>query len=118
MTITEFLLARIAEDEDVARDCAASIGEHAVLEWTIWQKREVDGEMLEVRRTLAPYQPQRALGECEAKRHIVDGHPVGYATDTSRLECEGCVSYWPCPTLRALAAVYADHPDYQQEWAL
>jgi len=24
---------------------------------------------------------------------------------------------WPCPTVRALAAVYRNHPDYRQEWA-
>jgi hypothetical protein len=23
---------------------------------------------------------------------------------------------WPCPTLRALASVYAEHPVYRQEW--
>jgi hypothetical protein len=34
--------------------------------------------------------------------------------------CARCASHaegeYPCRTLRALAAVYADHPDYRDEW--
>ncbi|WP_434744798.1 DUF6221 family protein [Streptomyces sp. A-14] len=30
--------------------------------------------------------------------------------------CDHCERAAPCPDLRDLAAVYADHPDYQQEW--
>jgi hypothetical protein len=36
--------------------------------------------------------------------------------------CEMCGSVddspveWPCETLLALASVYADHPDYRDEW--
>ena len=79
--------------------------------------------------------PARILAECEAKRRIVaehtgtvhayfwdgeyeadwcascsGGNPDGYAIDGDWPEA-------PCATLRALAAVYRDHPDYQQEWS-
>lgn len=69
----------------------------------------------------------RALREVTAKRAIVTLHrprpmenwqmcslcrPVDpeYPDDlTSEL--------WPCRTLRALAAIYSDHPDFDQKWS-
>lgn len=24
---------------------------------------------------------------------------------------------WPCPTVRAVASIWSDHPDYRAEWA-
>ena len=102
LTLTGFLLARIAEDE------ALKHGGY----------------------------PGRVLAECEAKRRIVEAHPL--VTDQRRLvpawpgsapgvACANCggnpvdssapiEDIGPCDTLLALAAVYADHPDYRQEW--
>ncbi len=56
---------------------------------------------------------QRA--EVAAKRRIIADHVREGDV------CVGCWytadDYgWPCPTLRALALLYADHRDYQQEW--
>lgn len=76
---------------------------------------------------IARHDPARALREVEAKREIVDEH--GNVNDGS---CGTCVTAawgypthggsapqkWPCHTLRLLAAVYADHPDYREEWRL
>ena len=60
MTLTEFLLARIAEDEKVARD---------------WHhhpsKVEVHGGGTGY---LGIVNPERVLAECEAKRRIVELH--------------------------------------------
>ena len=109
MTLTDFLLARIAEDEAVARqaeaDSAAAGGDPSIL-----------GEY---------YDPARVLAECEAKRRIVEMHHSTPAPGVDRdgfdlggywcNECDDGIS-WPCPTLRALAAVYAGHPDYRDEW--
>lgn len=69
MTITEFLLARITEDEAVVR------------------------------------------AECKAKRALVN--------DLTRYNDRGqaCYSLQGLRRLGYLASVYADHPDYQQEWA-
>ena len=103
MTLTEFLLARIAEDEDIARNTMAS------MKWST-----------------------RVLAECEAKRRIVELHAdggnsqgyddTGYGEyDHACTECGAFGEYgieWPCATLRALAYVYAGHPDYRQEWKL
>lgn len=102
MTITEFLLARIAEDEAGAR------------------RGLLCGE---AHPTADVYHPDghpdpRAERECEAKRRIVAEHPLddeGFCYDDAT-HSHGCKWHWPCPTLRALASVYADHPDYHEEW--
>jgi len=104
MTITEFLEARIAEDEIEARVCLAS-PEHTTRRWV------------------------RMLAECKAKRVILKEHELDLHMSESY--CDTCAEWWkcelgegpppvkyPCPTVRALAAVYKDHPDYRQEWAL
>ena len=69
MNITEFLEARITEDETRA---------------TYYGPLAMG--------------TARVLAECAAKRAII--------------------VYSPPKTLQHLAAVYKDHPDYQQEWAL
>jgi len=69
MNITEFLEARIAEDELRANYYGPLAMGTA-----------------------------RVLAECAAKRAII--------------------IYSPPKTIQYLAAVYADHPDYRQEWAL
>ena len=68
--------------------------------------------------------PARILAACEAHRRIVEAHPRSVALDY----CETCFSGdfgrlddplhedWPCPTLRALAAIYADRDGYREEW--
>lgn len=93
MTITEFLLARIAEREAVARD----------LQHQARQGRQIvafNGGGTGVRELV---DPARVLAECEAKRVAVDWY---LNDDATVMEA----------TIRALAAVYADHPDYREEW--
>lgn len=99
MTLAEFLLARIAEDEDVA---------------TNWLRFEVrDG----VPGNYAI--PDRVRAECEAKRRIIELHSDGgkdWNGERFVHFCHSCRTPWPCLTLRALALPYADHPDYREEW--
>ncbi len=94
MTLTEFLLARIAETQEAwgAPDGWESSGEEAFRRW-------VDAD-------------------CEAKRRIVElmreRHPHYdwlRATDEERGEdrMHGLVG-------RLLALPYAGHPDYREEW--
>lgn len=100
-TIAEFLLARIAEDEAIAREA------HEGGDW-------VEGGGLryaEVGFDTIPsltIDATRALAECEAKRRIVeecarvsstfgDVEAIGFAVST-------------------LAQVYADHPDFDPTW--
>lgn len=105
--ITDFLLARI--DEDASRRLAY---------WHTLDCPVADGVLDEC----SCGSQARILAECEAKRRIVMAHSTddgfGEVMDPS---CSG--TYDPgyeypedCATLRALAAVYADHPDYNEAW--
>lgn len=109
--LTDFLLARIAEDEAAATEIV-SMPDGPV---TIGNKR--------------------LLADCKAKRQILALH---YRLDGAAPETFPYIddSYgqqrvvWPpcavcdegspkrpyCDTVRILAAVYADHPDYREEW--
>lgn len=133
MTLTEFLLARIAEDEDRA--------EYVEREWAnakmglYSNDSYVNAEQTwrDIGRT--GFLPNRVRAECEAKRRLVGEHYDYWAEDNARaLEpediqpsfCACCndgekyynTGRWPCTSLRSLALPYADHPDYQQEWAI
>jgi hypothetical protein len=107
MTLAEFLLARIAEDEAAVR------AEYA--------RPELDA--------------RRGLAECEAKRRIIEIHGslvqvIPWVDEERNAEdarrghtwCTECGNVddqpvaWPCDTLRLLALPYADHPDYSPEW--
>jgi Family of unknown function (DUF6221) len=118
LTLADFLLARIAEDEAAAHmgSCLCGQGFDA--------------------QTGEGY--ARVLAECEAKRQIVALHESGALLDHSEYECTcgfsdhrraECTCGWtiadegewerpssPCPTLRYLALPYADHSDYRDEW--
>lgn len=133
MNIVEFLRARLDEDEAVARSASPAPwsypGIDSVAGGMLYdttrtiaavvyeQPGDHDGSI--VRHLLVPeadangahiarHDPARVLREVEAKRRIVERHT-------------GCddVSYGDaatCPDIRALAAVYAEHPDYDPEW--
>ena len=54
----------------------------------------------------------RVLREVAARRTILALHPPMWPDDPDSTTCSRCGLAWPCATLRALAAVYSDHPDY------
>lgn len=124
MTITEFLEARIAEDEDYARRAAFGWGADWDSvpdnedEWSFinaeGKKEMVGSEDADVIIHIAYHDPARVLAECAAKRAIAGLHEEG--SDQCD-EHNAMFESIECPTIRALAAVYADHPDYRQEWA-
>ena len=117
--LTEFLLARIAEDEEVARASdpyswtadsgdvyaghpTARIAEYIEVSWAAH---------------IARHDPARVLAECEAKRRIVEDFEV--------LDADYRVTHDPQTEARRfqaliaasrIASVYADHPDYREEW--
>jgi hypothetical protein len=92
MTITEFLTARLDEDEAAAR-------ENVEYEDNVWE-------------TAGWLPPSRVLAEVEAKRRIVE------EADRYSPELEyGDNGEWAFEvTLRLLALPYADHPDYDEAW--
>lgn len=97
MTLSEFLLARIAEDEATIGPPPHRAdwepiypGSRNRLEFTH------DGLMIE---------PSRAWAECEAKRRLLRFEP-----------CDDWSYGLPCEHVRALALPYVDHPDYCDDW--
>jgi hypothetical protein len=88
MTLTEFLLARIAEDESAAERV-----------WLLIQDDSSGGPTARFRSL-----NERVLAECKAKRAILEG--FGFVMNRDLTLCK-----------KHLAAVYANHPDYQPEWA-
>jgi hypothetical protein len=113
MELSEFLLARIAEDEEVARE-RADDDFYVMPDTSAFEAVDIGpGWVLAVR-------PARVLAECEAKRRIVETHPI--YPDGDQHDCPGPWPGYqdapnePCPTLRILALPYADHPDYRESW--
>lgn len=118
VTIIDFLLARIGEDEEDASD-AFYEGQTWVSEEESVVAADQDYDpvlFLDRKRDAhhaARWSPARVLAECEAKRRIVYRSMNGYppAPDYERGWREGLER-----SLRDLAAVYADHPDYDEAW--
>ena len=124
MTLTEFLLARIAEDEAAARECDE-----------MYPPDEPFGLEFDHDHQ-ARWTPGRVLAECEAKRRIVAEHEMTTIRETTTAKgtyywpayCRRCTMDGeyadisrepreePCVTLLALALPYADPPDYRDEW--
>lgn len=138
MTIVEFLRARLAEDERKARAAC----EHTDSAWRV----DGDGETLlfwdpmpdtpgtsqtlghRIVPHVARHDPARVVAEVEAKRRILVRHHPSKMAPWAPAGCEGCGTEGDgddpitehideCPELRDLAVVYADHPDYRQEWS-
>lgn len=125
--LVEFLRARLDEDEDRAKRAAFGWGPEwrherdDVEDWSVVHasgKLDMIGcEDGDVTEHIAHWDPARVLAEVAAKRAIVDayvlrdqqgqmpgGEVIGYHATGVRT------------ALRHLGAVYADHPDYREEW--
>ena len=136
MTLVEFLLARIAVDEEWAKAADDTYGSER---WSCepWMCDEQGGHVA--------VDPPRFLAECEAKRRIIEWHkswPVLATTPPTFERVDGTdpssaafrassQMAWLTeqeyrnrfgtepptgPVLRFLALPYADHPDYNPEW--
>lgn len=132
--LTAFVKARLDEDEAAAK---ANIGpgetdglgdtEGGGPCWPDYQT--FDGPAIDAASDyLNRFRPLRMLREVTAKRAILVQHETrtkGEGHD-GQPRCHVCtaVAYGhamrfaaPCPTLRHLAAIWSDHPDYRAEWA-
>lgn len=138
--IVEFLEARLAEDEALAHatteyqpiDEWDAVGvedaenpEIARKCWTVVEiamPRRSNQAARSLMTHIAHHDPARVLREVKAKRSILAEHTDDEGQCARCLDSDG-ITYlgaytapWPCPTLRALAAVYSDHPDYRPDW--
>lgn len=128
--LAAFLLARIDDDEQMAREATPGP----------WRAAEMYPECFYVQadsdRNVASessygniepadvghivrWNPARILAGCKAKRGIIKLHARDHECSTydHHGEVDSCT--WVidvCSTLQLLALPYADHPDYRQEW--
>ena len=105
--LADFLIARIAEDEAVAKGVAdpAYSDEPFELRFESFESDHTRGDAEHVQR----WHPSRVLAECVAKRRIVEECRKwlddGEGGETVATE-----------VLLQLGTVQADHPDYREEW--
>lgn len=130
MGIVEFLEARIAEDEADALPFRNELGETKQ-----WQCDEIGGAVryvgprpfglpdllakFEIHAEgahVARWDPSRVLAECAAKRVIVGTYKAVAANRNEVTTVQWHEERALLTSLRALADVYKDHPDYSQEW--
>jgi hypothetical protein len=132
MTITEFLTARLDEEESIAR---AGVSSQADPE-NGWGYISDPGDVSH--RALTPHvghihedvqaahiiywHPYRVLADVAAKRRISFLHvPPQVSTIPGKL-CRECADHddtpRPCATMLALLQPYADHPDFNPEWRM
>ena len=138
MRIDEFLLARVAEDEAVARAAIAVSSADWVANNSLLMFLDHECSALVLADVdhysqdpawfhVERHDPDRVLAECEAKRRIIeqaheassDRYSVIGEFCVGRDETQEAMDTDPGETiLRALAAVYADHPDFDPTWRL
>ena len=134
MNITEFLEARISEDEKLAKACDS-------IEWRIISEDDTRHQLWVEGLSIAAadstwdaciavadaehavrHDPTRVLAECAAKRVVLElaRQAIEDEKEFDDYEWQGTVERaepWTGDAiLHAIAAVYKDHPDYQKEW--
>ncbi len=96
MEITEFIEARMAEEPG---GCGGQ-GEYRGCDDISW----THPKMVAALRAVVALHANQDDG-CPACVTTVDLCVGDYELET-----------WPCPHLRHIAAIWADHPDYREEW--
>ncbi|XVQ08171.1 DUF6221 family protein [Spirillospora sp. CA-255316] len=129
MDLVEFLRARLAKDEQIARACsgapwsaspsgtvhldtAAAGGEPSGTGFVASVENGAYAEFI------ARYDPSRALREVAARRQIVDDYDKGawVLEQGQRTEAAEAAHAARLAVLRLLALPYAHHPEYREEW--
>lgn len=140
MTLTEFLLARISEDEAASADwrakgerlratrlCAEAQAKRRIMErhqpTEVWTEATIDltdGDAPDpdaIGRALAGGEKPWGWEDRTVKD---DEGNVIVALDPVEARCTHDVRFaeWPCPDVLNLASVYSDHPDYDPAWSV
>lgn len=123
MDLPEFVLARVAEVEAVARDAHYDgqrwlSEEEEVFRWpedepvhTAARKRDA--------RHIVEWSPARVLAWCATTRAIVELHSGSHECS---LGGDNCACGWyslaspVCDTVRLLAQIWPDHPGFDPSW--
>lgn len=115
MTLTEFLLARIAEDEERANFVQRQIEGNNQTPFEPWMLSWHD------EYDLLCIEPSRALAECRAKGRIVAfamefRKAADKEADPVRKLLGEAMAESAEDALASIAMAYADHPDFREEW--
>jgi hypothetical protein len=110
LTLVEFLLARIAEDQRRARDLVS-------VSFTPRWLTDGNGKVIEKPAPEINLK-ERLLAECEAKRRIMEAarHAEVEGGGAAIVMFDGYPRDGIVRVLAALALPYADHPDFREEW--
>ena len=118
MAISDFILARVEEEEALAHEALDARGPHA--DWDTRADEHVNR-----------WNPWRVQSACIVRRLLVRAHrntgPIvvrvpGLEPQLLAATCRTCrdehdqPAVWPCYTLRVLATEWSHHPDYREEW--
>ncbi|MGW3545882.1 DUF6221 family protein [Nocardia niigatensis] len=103
MRIEEFIEARVAEDERIARESGGGEWDYDA-QWDRVNTAEDSLYTLYHAEHIARHDPARVLRQCAMMRIA-----LGWYLDDDEHVMRA--------TIRAIAAIWSDHPDYQQEWA-
>lgn len=138
MTLTDFLLARIGDDERTARDAFPAPWDYAGQGWVRHGDTTIGSDLFpevlaaEVQRNgdgehIARHDPARILAECAMKRRLIEdaadfvGEMDNEEMRTNDLYAFGRIQArsrsWQDHILRALAQPYSNHPDFDSSWA-
>lgn len=87
---------------------------------------DVDEDHLKVAEHIAGHNPARELRQVAALQAIAGRRAGEHRERRPFGHCETCRDYdnhreynpvpWPCPTVRAVASIWADHSDFRPEW--
>jgi hypothetical protein len=135
--VREFILARVAEDEERARAAVWTVGADDTPAWDAFVDLWLDLEDKPQAAHMAAFSPARVLAQCAALRAVVEDHEIltrgapGVYLDWSwtrtpdpQAVCQTCgiddgraMTDGPCWTLLSLARIWSAHPDYDAAWA-
>jgi len=126
-TITDFILARVAEDEAVAmaalREAAYTHFGDTAAESLLGLATSEGADDVAVQH-FRRHDPARILAQCKATRAIVESYAT-FRADAGNVErstldrvTAGGAAAGLDVALLALAAVYVDHADHRAEWSL
>ena len=112
MTLTEFLLARIAEDEaNIDGDWTEGYGLH-IISWRMHDRlvAEVAAKRRIIDECTHVSGQERRPTSTPGRYDVVDVRSVNAGGHDDSADCEAI--------LHALALPYADHPDYDEAWRI
>lgn len=139
LTLADFLLARY-DEEEAEQHARTALGRRVTVEmgptyqepvYIIGGRRYFRDEAIEAHpEEFTPNPDAHVLADLAAKRRIVELHHIDdddFRFDGEMDLCGTCSvegdgvrdamdAEKPCPTLRALAAPYADRDDFREEW--